>query len=307
MRDRIIITITDMDGTTHFNVHQIIKKVLLVLILFIISTFAIGMIIIQVLLHDVDELEQKKNSLHQTNLEYEDNIGNLNHKIVQKELELDSLSGSLEDIEKLMGLKEDESLSLLERVDLAKISLNQKQHMLRSIPNGSPLETTRITDKFGWRNHPIDKKRVFHKGIDLKAGNNTEVFAVADGIVEYAGYHKRSGFGNLLIIIHNYGFKSYYAHLNKIKVKSGDIIHKGQGIALSGNTGKSSGPHLHYEVRYLGVSIDPSSFIEWDLKHYDSIFTSTKGIKWQSLVNMIAINQLNPEKTEPQLSPVEPR
>lgn len=66
---------------------------------------------------------------------------------------------------------------------------------------------------------------------------------------------------------------------------------KGQEIALSGNTGRSSGPHLHYEVRYIGVSIDPINFINWDLKHYDSIFKTTTGIKWQSLVEMITKNQ----------------
>ncbi|NOR71120.1 MAG: peptidoglycan DD-metalloendopeptidase family protein [Methylomarinum sp.] len=144
--------------------------------------------------------------------------------------------------------------------------------------------------------HLLDKKvwSCKHLAIALKilkARRNTVVYAPADGIVEYAGFNKKSGFGNLLIIAHNYGFKSYYAHLNKTKVKFGDVVSKGQEIALTGNTGKSSGPHLHYEVRYVGVSIDPVNFINWNINQYESIFKTTTGIKWQSLVKMIAKNQ----------------
>lgn len=290
MRDRLIITITDLEGSKHYHVHQIIKKILLGIILFTIATFAFGTFYINVLMDDVVSLEDKKDQLDDLNINYELRITKLNSLIGQKSLELKTFSDSLENIETLIGLREDKDLSLKERVDLAEINTAQRHYMLGSIPNGSPIDTFRITDKFGWRKHPIKKKKVFHKGLDLKARINTPVHAPAAGIVEYAGYHKKSGFGNLLIIIHNYGFKSYYAHLNKIKVKFGDVISKGQEIALTGNTGLSNGPHLHYEVRYVGVSIDPISFINWDINNYDSIFKQTKGIKWQSLVNMIAEN-----------------
>ncbi|MCK4841892.1 MAG: peptidoglycan DD-metalloendopeptidase family protein [Methylococcales bacterium] len=291
MRDRLIITITDLNGSKHFNVHQIIKKIVLGIILVTIVTFTLGTIIIKVLINDVANLEEKKDSLNDLNIDYELRINALNSQIGQKSLELKTFSDSLEDIESLIGLREDDKdLPLKERVNLAKIGVTQKHHMLNSIPNGSPIGTNRATDKFGWRIHPIKKKKVFHKGIDLKAKKNTLVRAPADGIVEYAGYHKKSGFGKLLIIIHNYGFKSYYAHLNKINVKFGEVVNKGQKIALTGNTGLSNGPHLHYEVRYVGVSIDPTNFINWNINNYESIFTKTKGIKWQSLVNMIARN-----------------
>ena len=293
MRDRIIITITDLEGSKHFNVHQVIKKIVLAIILFIVVTFAIGSISIKVLMSDVSPLEDNKSRLNKLNISHELRINELNLLIGQKSLELQTFSDSLEDIESLIGLKEDKDLSLKQRVDLAKISSTQKHHMLNSIPNGNPIGKARITDNFGWRMHPFEKKKVFHKGIDLKARRNTVVYAPADGIVEYAGFNKKSGFGNLLIIAHNYGFKSYYAHLNKTKVKFGDVVSKGQEIALTGNTGKSSGPHLHYEVRYVGVSIDPVNFINWNINQYESIFKTTTGIKWQSLVKMIAKNQQN--------------
>jgi len=291
MRDRIIITVTDLNGSKQFNVHQIIKKILLATILLTIVTFTTSFFIINVLINDVENLKNKKDKLSELNIRYQQSINKLNSLITEKSLELKTFSDSLEGIESLIGLKEDKDLSLKERVDLAKISSAQKIHMLSSIPSGSPINTAiRVTDKFGWRVHPIKKKKSFHKGIDLKAKMNTVVHSPASGIIEYAGFHKKSGFGNLLIITHNYGFKSYYAHLNKIKVKFGDIVSKGQEIALTGNTGLSNGPHLHYEVRYVGSSIDPINFINWDINNYESIFKSTAGIKWQSLVNMIEEN-----------------
>jgi len=291
MHDRIIITVTDLDGSKHFNVHQVIKKIILAVILLTITTFATGSIIIKVLINDVEDLENKKDKLNKLSINHEQNINELNSLITQKSLELKTFTDSLEGIENLIGRKKDKDLSLKERVDLAKISSTQRYHMLSSIPSGSPIVTSKVTDKFGWRSHPIKKKKVFHKGIDLKAKMNTVVFAPADGIVEYAGFNKNSGFGNLIVIVHNYGFKSYYAHLNKIKVKFGDVISKGQEIALTGNTGLSSGPHLHYEVRYVGISIDPANFINWNINNYESFFKSTTGIKWKSLINMIAKNQ----------------
>lgn len=291
MRDRIIITITDLEGSKHFNVHQIIKKIILAIILLILAIFAVGSIIIKMLINDVSALEDKKNTLNNLNIHHQQLINDLNSRIGQKSLQLKTFTDNLEDIESLIGLKDDKDLSIQERVDLAKISSTQRRHMLASIPNGSPLIEFEVNDNFGWRTHPIEKKKSFHKGIDLKAGMNTVVYAPASGIVEYSGYNKKSGFGNLLIIIHNYGFKSYYAHLNKINVKMGDIVSKGQQVALTGNTGRSSGPHLHYEVRYIGVSIDPENFIYWNINNYESIFKSTTGIKWQSLVNLIAENQ----------------
>lgn len=294
MRDRIIITVTDLEGSKHFNVHQIIKKILLAIFLLTIITFATGTIIIKVLINDVENLENKKDKLNELNISHEKNINELNSLITQKSLELKTFSDGLESIENLIGLKEDKDLSLKERIDLAKISSTQRHYMLSNIPNGSPIISSRVTDEFGWRNHPIKKKKVFHKGIDLKAKMNTVVHSPANGTVEYAGFNKKSGFGNLLIITHNYGFKSYYAHLNKIKVKFGEVVSKGQEVALTGNTGLSSGPHLHYEVRYIGVSINPANFINWNINNYESIFKLTTGIKWQSLVNMIAKNRPTP-------------
>ncbi|MCK5121202.1 MAG: hypothetical protein KAQ91_04425, partial [Methylococcales bacterium] len=117
MRDRIIITITDLEGSKHFNVHQVIKKIALAIILFIVVTFAIGSISIKVLMSDVSSLEDKKAKLNKLNISHELRINELNSLIGQKSLELQTFSDNLEDIESLIGLKEGKDLSLKQRVD----------------------------------------------------------------------------------------------------------------------------------------------------------------------------------------------
>jgi len=291
MRDRLVITITDFNGSKHYNAHQIIKKIAFAVVMLILATFVIGFIVITLLANNVENLTTKQDQLTLLNTEYDQRISGLNSQIQQKTSELQNFSDDLESIESLIGLAEDNDLSLQKRVNLAKISSVQKNHMLNSIPNGSPLKNFKINGNFGWRTHPTLNTKKFHKGIDLKASRKTAIFAPADGIVSYIGFQKKSGFGKLLILTHNYGFKTYYAHLNTIPVKLGQVIMKGQQIALSGNTGRSSGPHLHYEVRYIGVAIDPINFIKWDIKNYESIFKTTTGIQWQSLVEMITKNQ----------------
>ena len=88
-------------------------------------------------------------------------------------------------------------------------------------------------------------------------------------------------------ITHSFGFKTYYAHLNEVLIKVGSFVKKGQLIARTGNSGVSTGPHLHYEVRFLEKPIDPMNFARWDMKNFDSIFTKERSIAWQSLLATI--------------------
>lgn len=116
----------------------------------------------------------------------------------------------------------------------------------------------------------------------------TEIFATADGVVSYVEPNDRGGFGRVIKIMHGYGFQTLYAHLNKTKVKIGQVVKKGDLIGLSGNSGNSSGPHLHYEMRYGTKVLNPRDFIFWDIKNYESIFKKQRRIPWESLVNLIS-------------------
>ncbi len=169
-----------------------------------------------------------------------------------------------------------------EKLDLALVSVEQKTMLLRNLPNGSPVPYQGITSDFGSRNHPVLGRSIFHEGIDLKAGVGTKVYAPADGIIEVTT--QNGGYGNMMIVAHSYGFKSVYGHLSRFALRPGEFVKKGQLIAFSGNTGLTAGPHLHYEVRFLGEPLNPEPFIKWNYGNFAYLFEREKKVRWGSLV-----------------------
>ncbi|MEF3191260.1 MAG: M23 family metallopeptidase [Campylobacterales bacterium] len=156
-----------------------------------------------------------------------------------------------------------------------------KTFFLQKIPSGRPIHGAIVSD-FGMRYHPIFKRRIFHEGVDISAPVGTAVVSTADGVVRKVGWE--SGYGNIVVIDHMHGFQTLYAHLSRIKVKAGERVKKGQTVALSGNTGISTGPHLHYEVRYRGSILDPVNFITWSSGNYESIFQKEGRVSWGYLI-----------------------
>lgn len=123
----------------------------------------------------------------------------------------------------------------------------------------------RISDAWGSRIHPITKSLEFHHGIDISNETGTPIYATASGVVHKAEY--TSGYGKHLVIDHGNGYKSLYAHLYSAKVKIGESVGKGQIIGLMGDTGYSTGPHLHYEVHYKESKLNPANFLN-RTQHY---------------------------------------
>jgi len=122
-----------------------------------------------------------------------------------------------------------------------------------------PVDSIYAISSFGLRVHPILHKLMMHDGIDYAAEVGTPVFATADGIVIKSTYDKVSG--RYIKIAHGFGYATIYAHLSKSFVHVGDKVHRGQIIGLVGNTGRSVGPHLHYEIKLYGVPVNPAKYI----------------------------------------------
>ncbi|MFC3813650.1 M23 family metallopeptidase [Lysobacter sp. GCM10012299] len=122
-----------------------------------------------------------------------------------------------------------------------------------------PLDAIRVTSDFGMRVHPLRRRSAFHNGIDFAAPPGTAVHASADGVVARAAFSK--DYGNLILIDHGNGCSTLYAHNKQLLVHTGEPILAGQPIALVGSTGRSSGPHLHFEVRHDGVRVDPRDYL----------------------------------------------
>ncbi len=307
MNDHFTVTIHDSNGVKQFNVHQIVKKAIIYTVLFLalIGFIAVGTIFY--LNNTVDKIEKKRLEVQSAYVELEMKNEKLNKSMEQTQAALDAkkeefseISDSLAEIETLIGLAPVEEMSLQDRVSLTKLNSEQMATLLQFIPNGSPILYKGVTSSYGNRIHPINKKKEFHRGLDMKAKMNTPVYATADGVIEYAGYHKKSGYGKLIIIRHNYGFATYFGHLNKIVIKSGKFVRKGDIIAYTGNSGVSNGPHLHYEVRFIQRSLNPYWFVKWTVKNYKEIFEKEKKVPWQSLITAIAhIKILNQTQTQP--------
>tara|TARA_Y100001970_G_C14229147_1_gene857523 strand:+ start:54 stop:983 length:930 start_codon:yes stop_codon:yes gene_type:complete len=121
----------------------------------------------------------------------------------------------------------------------------------------------RVMSRYGWRRHPVSKKRRFHKGIDIASWAGAPIHVTADGIVEYAGWSRT--FGYVVVVNHNYGYRTYYAHCSQILVKRKEIVKKGQVIAQVGSTGLSTGPHLHYEIRKWNQRLNPIAYLDLDM------------------------------------------
>lgn len=197
------------------------------------------------------------------------------------------MTDQLTDIEELIGLAPAKEHDINERLEIAKLNSTQISYMLKFIPNGWPIAKSNVTSRFGYRIHPTLRRKEFHRGVDLRAKMKTPVYATADGIVEYAAYHKSSGFGNLVIIDHGYGFKTNFAHLNKVAVKAGQYVKKGDLVAYTGNSGMSNGPHLHYEIRFIQRALNPVHFMSWNVNNYQTIFQKEKRVSWQSLITVL--------------------
>uniref|UniRef100_A0A7C4TAN7 M23 family metallopeptidase n=1 Tax=candidate division WOR-3 bacterium TaxID=2052148 RepID=A0A7C4TAN7_UNCW3 len=139
--------------------------------------------------------------------------------------------------------------------------LNKNYDLWRHIPSINPVPGTTIGSGFGYRIDPIDKTVRMHEGVDLGAQEGTPIMASADGIVTFADWNM--GYGYVVDIDHGYGFLSRYAHCSKILVQVGDFVKRGQIIALVGRTGRTTCPHLHYEVHISGIKVNPANYIHF--------------------------------------------
>ncbi|MEJ6491768.1 MAG: M23 family metallopeptidase [Flavobacteriales bacterium] len=185
---------------------------------------------------------------------YTDLAGLTNSKLLIKTAE------SLDAAEKRLNAQR---LSFKELLILAR----DKEKVLASIPAIQPVrndDLKRMASGYGWRIDPIYKTSRMHTGMDFTAANGTEVFATGDGTVE-ATERNGWGYGNCIVINHGYGYKTRYAHLSAFKIKVGDKVKRGDLIGLVGTSGKSTGPHLHYEVEKNGEKVNPIHYYHTDL------------------------------------------
>lgn len=283
MRQKTTITITSISGSKSYTIDDVFKRSFLYIFIAGVVFIILALVVIYFLLSKTDEHQELRAKYHQLMIQNSD----LEISIGEKKAQLSDITEKITDIETMIGIKKQENLATEERLDIAQVSAKERMLTLRTIPSGAPLASLTVTSKYGWRTNPIEGgRKEFHPGIDLRAKLNTPVYATADGIVKQSrnsnDWSKR-GYGKLLVIVHGYGFETLFGHLNKVIVKAGQFVKKGDLVAYSGNTGYSNGPHLHYEVRYLQMTLEPKNFLYWNLQNYESIFKEEQKVRWESL------------------------
>lgn len=167
-----------------------------------------------------------------------------------------SEAGLKKNIDDLFGMIEYQT----EYLATLEAGLLQQSVYKDMLPNSSPVAAAYNSSSYGWRRDPFTKRRAFHSGLDFTARSGTPIYAAGDGVVTFA--KRTRGYGRLVKVDHGSGLETRYAHASKLLVKSGDRVTKGQIIAKVGSTGRSTGPHLHYEIRLNGVALDPRKYLK---------------------------------------------
>ncbi|SQH74160.1 Peptidase, M23/M37 family protein [Shewanella benthica] len=193
----------------------------------------------------------KNNQLeNQFDFSSEVGVGGLSH--LGANIKLDQL---ILDMDKLVSRIDNNNaqLSILETVS-SNLHIDEERYI-----SGRPIRKGWLSSPYGLRNDPFSGRRTIHKGIDFAGKEGTKVIATAAGVITWAG--KMFGYGELIEIDHGNGLRTRYGHNKSLLVTVGDVVAKGEGIALMGSTGRSTGPHVHYEVLRGGQQIDPQKFV----------------------------------------------
>ncbi len=172
------------------------------------------------------------------------------------------LTNKLNFLHRKYGILSKASFTLLKK-PFSKVNAKNRLAMLErhamNIPILLPMNKARVTSPYGMRKHPIRRKLILHKGIDLVGDRSKVIYAAASGVVTRSAYDK--GYGNLIEIKHSNSISTKYAHLSKLHVRKGGRVIKGQRIGVEGKTGRTSGSHLHFEVILKGRPVNPADFI----------------------------------------------
>ncbi|TFH90975.1 M23 family metallopeptidase [Vibrio ouci] len=243
----------------------------------------------RLLVSQLQDIEAQKQDLELLYQEQVQETHNLSQELEEKRDQVSILGKRVFDVESVLGLADENAIdenNLENRIDAAAIDSAVRATMFRMIPNDSPLNYLRASSSYGRRTNPITGKRHTHTGIDLTCKRGEEIYAPADGVIETVRPSSK-GYGNFLTLRHSFGFMSSYAHLQRFKVRSGQFVSKGDLIATCGNSGNSTGPHLHYEVRFLGRALNPQYTMDWTPENFNYLFEKEKKVKWAPLVKLI--------------------
>lgn len=278
-----MITITDLNGSKNFVLGDVIKRIALYIVLVFVLIGVLTTFYVRYLLETTNEAKELMSDLQRQN-------SMINEAKQASQLELERLEDKISELGEQYGVDLNASLenaTFVQDIEKIMLSVAETKALFDGIPNGDPTGGKgRISDHYGYRTHPVLHHKQMHAGLDFAMPIGTPIYATANGVVLSAGI--QPGYGHMVEIRHNFGFGTRYGHLNgKYAVKQGDFVRKGDIIAYSGNSGLSTGPHLHYEIRFISKPLNPINFVNWKQENYKDIFQKEGQIQWQSLVKLL--------------------
>jgi murein DD-endopeptidase MepM/ murein hydrolase activator NlpD len=307
MRHDYLITVSDVRGSSHFRLTRAMRRALVgvsagLAVVAVVGIATIGWLGNRVgsLDRQVAELTAERDAVREARDALAEERDTLADELRQRSRELAMLGSEIQRVETLVGLSPGDDAPMMQRIDAAAQTAFERRLMLRSIPSGYPVASRKVTSDYGMRLHPIADRKAMHGGVDLRAKRGTPVYATADGVIEWAAHHESSGLGRMVKVVHNYGFSTTYGHLDDIEVAPGAYVKRGDLLGYSGNTGRSTAAHLHYEVRYLQRRLDPSPFLRWSLEDYDVLFSEEDRVQWESLTEVVRTAARVPERRSSQ-------
>lgn len=280
MRGRLFITISDTNEVRQYAVRPAVAKLVIFLLSGHTLLFVVGLAALAWLASEIDALRFAKQMVYR---EYR-------LEADAKSRFHDDAKSEMEHIEETLRKKREE-LGIINEVTKPApdkpvggkgAAFHDSALFRQFLPVGSPTPGITITSAFGLRRHPILNQMLPHNGVDFNVPERTPVQVTADGVVERAK-EEGDGYGLAVVIRHPYNFFTLYGHLSSVNVKPGQIVRKGELIAHSGNTGLSSGPHVHYEVLYDRAPIDPAPFVQ-SVADPSRLFHRSRRVPWASLV-----------------------
>lgn len=280
MRERLYITISDARQVRQFSVHNLVAKGLMYALSGHAVLVLVGLLALGWIAWEIDALNMARSAL----------ATEVQADAQAKTQERSQAESELADIEKQIQRKREE-LGIINRVtkplpsssSSGKVGAGVAQTLKPFLPLGAPLSGGQVSSNFGMRFHPVWMKNLFHNGIDFDIAKNTPVKATADGVVD-AVAKSEDGFGVMVSLRHAFNFKTVYAHLDKTHVAEGQIVRKGEVIAVSGNTGLSTAPHLHYEVRLDEKPLNPQPFLHAEAEGVGRLIKQARNAPWASLI-----------------------
>lgn len=282
IKDRFIISIVDSNGIKQFNIHRLVKKILLYILLFVVISAVIIFFTIKLLAGELKEMQSQKDATLKKYTYIYNKNENLKQQVEISQNKLDEINQKMLDLEDIISIKDSNfDVDDVAPFDIRQLNNSQKSTILQLLPNSKPFE--------GDYNSLSSLK----SGVSFHMLPKTPIYATADGIVDLTRDKDTKGVGKFVKIVHSFGFTSIYGYLSKVSVKRGDIVRKGQLIGYSGDD-SSKEESLYYDIRFLGSEVNVEDFIDWNIDNFNNIIQKDSIVNWNSLLwtfdDMMKIN-----------------